>query len=113
MTDRQKQLIAAYLPNPRDPDLGEDEYYVEDTAGKVRKVMIREILPHGDYTTYGCYEVSTGRRIDAGWGSVWVGFYMHNLYDNKQDCRDHAHAFYDDWEELRRIQMKEATDDQS
>lgn len=107
MTERQQQLIAAYLPNPRDPELEDDEYYVLDTAGRVRKVYVRDILPHEDYTTYGCYEVSTGKRIDAGYGSGWIGFRKANMYDNKQDCKNMEHIGYDLWEELRELQAKE------
>ena len=107
MTDRQRQLIDAYLPNPRDPELEFDEYYVRDTAMKVRKVRIIDILPHEDYTTYGVVEVSTGNRIDAGYGSVWIGFRKASMYDNREDCRNLEHSMYDNWEELRRIQGEE------
>ena len=76
MTDRQRQLIDAYLPNPPDPTLGDEEFYVLDTADRVRRVQVREILPRGwEEVTYGVYEVSTGNRIDAGWGNPWVGFH--------------------------------------
>lgn len=107
MTDRQRQLISYYLPHPRDPELGFNEYYVRDIADRVRKVQVREILPHDNETTYGVYEVSSGRRIDAGYGSPWVGFRKYALYDNKEDCRDQSHLLYDGWEELRELQEKE------
>lgn len=109
MTDRQKQMIDAYLPSPPDPTLDFDEYYVLDKAGRVRKVRMRDILLHGDDTTYGVVEVSTGRRIDAGWDSEYIGFRMSALYDNKQDCRDQTHMMYDGWEYLRRLQREERT----
>ena len=107
MTDRQKQMIETYLPSPPDPELGFNEYYVLDKADRVRKVHMREILPNGDDTTYGVYEVSSGRRIDAGWDSEFIGFRMSALYDNKQDCRDQTHMMYDGWENLRRLQEEE------
>lgn len=107
MTDRQKQLIAAYLPHPRDPELGFNEYYVRDTADRIRKVEIREIFPCDDEIAYGVYEVSSGRRIDAGYGSPWVGFRKYALYDNKEDCKDQTHLLYNEWEELRKIQEEE------
>ena len=96
MTDRQRQLIEAYLPHERDMELGDFEYYVLDTNDRVRKVKIRAILPHGDYITYGVYEVSSGRRIDAGWGSENIGFRKANLYDNKEDCKQQAHLMFDE-----------------
>ena len=107
MTDRQQQLIEGYLPHPRDPELEWDQYYVLDTSDRVRKVEIREILPHDPYIEYGVYEVSTGRRVDPGWGSEWRGFRMGHLYDNKEDCRHREHDMYDDWEHLRKIQEEE------
>ena len=63
MTEYQRRQIAAYLPSPRDKTLNDFEYYVLDTADRVRKVYVRDILPHDEETTYGCYEVSTNRRI--------------------------------------------------
>ena len=107
MTDREKQLIAAYLPHPRDPELGFNEYYVRDTADRIRKVEIREINPCDDELSYVVYEVSSNRRIDAGYGSPWIGFRKHALYDNKEDCKTQAHLLYNGWEELRELQEKE------
>ena len=106
MTDRQKQMIESYLPHPKDETLKENEYYVLDTADRVRKVYIRSIFCHsGDREdTYDCYEVSTGRRIDAGWDDIWIGFRRGELYDNKQDCKDRTHSMYAYWEELRKVQ---------
>ena len=111
MTERQKQMIEAYIPHPRDATLGFNEYYVKDTAERIRKVFIRDILPHDFETTYGVYEVSSGRRIDAGWGNEFVGFPMRSLYDNKQDCKDDTHLIYNDWEALRKLQEEEANED--
>lgn len=110
MTDKEKKLIEAYIPHPRDPELGFDEYYVRDTADRIRKVYITDIWPHEDAETYGVREVSTGHRIDAGWGSEWIGFYKYVLYDNKEDCKNNSHLLYNDWEHLRELQQKEAPD---
>ena len=108
MTERQKQLIEYYLPNPRDPELGDDEYYVRDGAGRVRKVYLRDIWLHDESTEYGVYEVGTGRRIDAGYGNPFRGFRMGEIYDNREDCRNHEHDMFDGWEHLREIQSEEA-----
>lgn len=107
MTDEQLRKIRYYLPSPRDPELEEDEYYVEDTAGRIRKVYITDIYPYKEETTYAVREVSTGRRIDSGWGSEYVGFYKYQLYDNKPDCKNREHSIYNGWEELRRLQQRE------
>ena len=105
MTEREKQLIEYYLPNPRDPELKKNEYYVRDGAGRVRRVNIRDIWPHIDGAQeYGVYEVGTGRRIDAGYGDPFRGFRMGELYDNREDCRNHEHDMCDEWERLREIQ---------
>lgn len=37
ITDKQRQMIAGYLPHPRDPELDFDQYYVKDTSDRVRK----------------------------------------------------------------------------
>ena len=109
MTDKQRQMIADYLPHPRDPELAFGEYYVKDTADRVRKARITTILPGELFedNTYLVREVSTGKRIDAGYGDDWHGFTKAKLYDNKQDCKDETHYFYSDWEDLRELQMKE------
>lgn len=45
MTDRERQMIESYLPHPRDPQLGQDEYYVLDAAGRVQHVRLTDIFP--------------------------------------------------------------------
>lgn len=110
MTEEMIRKIKYYLPHPRDSELEEDEYYVEDTAGRIRKVYICSICPCKDDTTYVVREVSTGRRVDAGWGSEFVGFYKYQLYDNKPDCKNREHSIYNGWEELRRLQQREGAD---
>lgn len=107
LTDRQKQLIEAYLPTPPDPELEDDEYYVMGTDWRVHKVYVRDLLPHEDDTTYGVYEVGSNRRIDAGYGSEWIGFRKASMYDNRQDCKDMTHCMYNDWEHLRELQRQE------
>ena len=108
MTEREKQRIEYYLPNPKDKSLEFNEYFVLDTAQRCRRVYVAEILSHGvgDGVTYICREVSTGKIIDAGWGSRWRGFRMGELYDNAQDCKDRTHQMFDGWETLREIQKK-------
>ena len=108
MTDREKQMIEAYIPSPRDPDLAFDEYYVCDKADRVRKVRIVSFLPYGDEMTYGVVETSTGRKVDAGYDSCFVGFRNSQLYDNKDDCRHQTHLLYAGWEYLRKLQETEA-----
>lgn len=107
MTDRQRQMIEAYIPSQPDETLGFEEFYVRDTADRVRRVRVVDILPHEDRTTYGVVEVSTGRRIDAGWSSDFIGFERGKLYDNKDDCRNYTHDWFDGWEQLRKVQREE------
>lgn len=114
MTDRQKQLIAGYLPNPRDPELKMGEYYVLDMRDRPTKVRLVNIAPHGDDTVYqvvtpamrtvhGPYEVSGMSEL---FGGGW--YYKGSLYDNKQDCKDSVHSWCHYWEDLRELQRKEA-----
>lgn len=107
MTDREKMMIEAYIPSPPDETLGFEEFYVRDTADRVRRVHVVSILPHDDRLTYGVVEVGTGRRIDAGWSSDFIGFERGKLYDNKDDCRSYTHDWFDGWEQLRKIQREE------
>lgn len=114
MTDREKQMIEAYLPNPPDPTLGDQEFYFKHiTSGGVRiiRVFALDVLPHREGTEYGLYqEHGTNLRwIDSfGLGDPSRGARRHDLYDNKQDCKDDTHMMYDDWEYLREVQKKEA-----
>ena len=103
MTDRERELIAAYIPTPRDESLDDFEYYVKDRGGRIYKVYIADIYPHltDDETHYSVF-TDDGKRItdttDDG------NFPMRHLYDNKQDCKDETHNFYSGWERLREIQ---------
>lgn len=112
MTDRQRQMIAGYLPNPRDPDLDPDDYYVEDMRGRAVTVHIQNIA----YNKYGTtiYQVRTdsGRLVHGPWetepdlfGGGW--YTKANLYDNREDCIHSEHCSYDDWEDLRELQKQE------
>lgn len=104
MTERQKQMIEAYIPSPRDETLDISEYYIRDDNDKIQKVYISEINPGGLYenSVYGVRYSSNGNRFCGGLG--YGQTHMWDLYDNKDDCRDMTHAIYDGWEELRRIQ---------
>ena len=98
----REQMIEAYLPNPRDPELSEDEYYVRDRADRVRKVTIVNILPWDDATEYEVMEVSTWREVRSWRDGDFRGFRMGEMYDNRKDCKNMTHDHYDGWESLRR-----------
>ena len=78
-------------------------------TSRVIKVYPLDIFPVKDGTEYGIYTKRGGRlvRLDAGYGDPLKGVRMHDLYDNKQDCRDRAHNTCEEWQELREIQKKE------
>ena len=107
MTDREKELIAAYIPSPRDESLESFEYYVKDMNDRIQKVEITDIclLANGE-TVYLVVQAKTRKKI-KGWHR-YDGFTMGFLYDNKQDCRDGTHDCYSYWETLREIEQKEA-----
>lgn len=108
MTERQKQLIEAYIPSPRDESLGIFECFVEDSNGKIQRVEITDIMPSNDYDTiYLVVQVNTRKRV-KGW-LKYDGFSMGYLYDNKQDCKDCTHTSYSLWEDLRKLQENEVT----
>lgn len=112
MTDRERQMIETYLPHPRDPELEIGTYYYlqyTSSGERVIKVWPLDILPTKDGTEYGIYQQRGGQlqRIDAGYGDPLRGVHMHDLYDNKQDCRDQTHMCWDRWEELRKLQEAE------
>ena len=115
MTDRQKQMIAAYLPNPPDPELEFMEYYTKDSAGRIIKVRVVSFAQVEEGEICEIVRDIAGfktRRVLGGWGecSKFPGFYYKSqLYDNKQDCRDGTHPWYFEWEKLRRIQREEET----
>lgn len=107
MTDMTKRMIESYLPNPREPELNDTEYYYMRDDNKVFKVYISEMFSHEDQSLYGCRYSHNGQKVHTCY--FWDGIPMRQLYDNKQDCLDHSHLMYDNWEQLRTIQQKEST----
>ena len=112
MTDRERQMIEYYIPHPRDPELEDGEYYYlqyTSSGERVIKVVPLDVLPYDDGTEYGIYQKrgTQYRRIDAGYDDPLRGVRMHDLYDNRQDCRDQTHMSWDHWEELRRLQKSQ------
>lgn len=110
MTDRERQLIEAYIPSPPDPELEFGEYYLlyyGKNGERVRKVYATGIFPHEEGTEYDVYDCRTKARVDSGWNDRFRGWRMRDLYDNKTDCKDQSHYMYDAWEDLRKIQKKE------
>ena len=108
MTDREKELIEAYIPSPRDTTLGDFEYYAQDLNGRIQRVEITDIFPTADGgTLYRVVQTNSRHRV-KGWCD-YDAYAMSDLYDNKQDCKDETHLGYNYWERLREIQQKEAT----
>lgn len=105
MTEKQRKQIATYLPSPRDPELDRFDYYVMDRANRVQKVHIRDIIPHEDTTLY-CVYTDKGRQVKSWRDTNFGGFYFSELYDNKEDCRDQTHLWFDGWEELRELEAQ-------
>jgi len=113
MTDRERQLIEAYLPHPRDPELEFAEYYVLDAKEHVVKAHVCQIAALGtDEETAYQLRTENGRLIHGIHecapdilGGSW--YTKSSLYDNRQDCRDDTHLLYDNWERLRRLQEEE------
>jgi len=106
MTEREKQLINAYLPSPPDETLEFGEYYIfDDRDYKVKRVYVRDIGV-GDYgdTVYGLRFSHNNQMYHGGCG--YLTQHMYELYDNKEDCRNSTHLIYDDWERLRKIQRE-------
>lgn len=114
MTEKEKQMIEAYLPGEPDPELREGEYYyLQSTMGgdRVIRVFPLDILPHKDGTEYGIYQEKGGKLVwvDVGWGDRNRGVRFGYLYDNKDDCRNNTHYFLDEWETLRKAQREAET----
>ena len=108
--EHTRKMIEYYLPNPPDPDLGDNEYYwlQEGMSSRVIRVIALDIFPVRDGTEYGIYAKRGGRlvRLDAGYGDPFRGVRMHDLYDNKIDCRNREHSTCNEWEQLRKIQRE-------
>ena len=112
LTERERQMIEAYLPNPPDESLEWDEYYyLQATASGERVIKVRalQVFPYKDGTEYGIYQ-QRGEglvRVDTGYGDAFRGAHMYELYDNKADCREQTHLMFDGWEQLRKRQREE------
>ena len=112
MTERQKQMIDAYLPSPRDPDLEDDWYYVLDARDRPVKVRIFAIAFDREGNTIVQVCDKAGRFVHGPYetDSVSLGgswYHEGSLYDNKPDCKSSLHSWYHDWEALRKLQMEE------
>jgi hypothetical protein len=113
MTDRQRQMIEFYLPNPRDPELEPMEYYVEDMRGRAVKVHIQDIAANRDGVAIHQVRTDSGRLVHGPWETepdlIGGGWYtMANMYDNRLDCINSEHSMCNEWEQLRELQLKEA-----
>ncbi len=114
LDEHTRKMIEGYIPSPPDPELQPFEYYYLQSTMKgeqVIKVQILSIFP-GMPNMPPEYEIcqvrSDGlRRVDVGWGDHFRGAYMSQLYDNKQDCRDQTHLWYENWERLRELEKEE------
>lgn len=106
MTDRIKQMIEWYIPNPRDESLDRGEYYYKREDGKIFKVWISEICPTEYGIGYRCRYSHNCKLVHAfgEYGTIP----MRQLYDNKKDCADCSHLMFDNWEELRELQNGES-----
>ena len=83
MTEREKELIEAYIPSPRDTTLGDFQYYAQDLSGRIQKVEITDICPRANgETVYRVVQADTRKRV-KGWRD-YDGFAMSDLYDNIQ-----------------------------
>ena len=107
-------MIEEYLPNPPDPTLEDGEYYFkQSTMGgdRIIRVFALDVLPHEDGVEFGLYQRHGGqmRWVDGyGLGDRNRGARMGRLYDNREDCQNDTHWFFDGWEELRKVQREEA-----
>lgn len=93
-----------YILRDRDPELEDGEYYVKDTAGRVVKGRLVNILPCNtsycsEGVTYGLVNAK-GQHISAGTGSDFIGFTKSEMYDNRDDCREDAHIMFSRWEDF-------------
>ena len=116
MTDRQRQMIEAYIPSPPDPELEFGEYYMKDSAERVIRVRVVSVAYSMDDRDI-CEVRTVGAKQHAvlnafgEYGRYPGWYYRYALYDNRQDCRDDTHYIYDAWEDLRELQEKEGKKD--
>lgn len=114
MTDRERQMISAYIPSPSDPELGFMDYYMMDSADRVIRVHVVSLSYTKDVTIY---EVIRKRGMEYAGVFNAIGecesmpgwYYMRALYDNKEDCRNNTHMMYDGWERLRELEKEETS----
>lgn len=111
-----RRRIDAYIPHKPDTDLDDNQYYFRLwNSDRVIKVYPMDVLPIDmDTTEYLCYQ-------KVGFRLIWVdvncdgdrfrGANMGRLYDNKQDCKNMTHDWYDDWETLRKAQKEMEIDE--
>jgi len=112
MDERTRLMIETHIPGEPDASLGMDEYYyLQCTRGgeRVIRVQLMDILCQHDCTEYGVYQRHGGGwvRVDAGYGTPDRGVRMHDLYDNRDDCRAQTHMTCDNWKTLRAAQRAE------
>ena len=107
MNDMTELLIRQYLPHPPDPTLKQDEYFVMDHAGRIRRVMIYGWRRRGTSALFVAEvrlsktgEYFANRRHPDGC------FPMADLYDNYADCAALTHYGVNRWEWLREQQKE-------
>lgn len=111
LTDREKQMLRAYLPHRRDESLELGEYYWLDNSNRVQKVFIQNILPHDNYTLYSIRYSATGKNAHISDDWYDDGVAKSQLYDNKKDCRESTHRICDNWEYMRQRADEEGWDE--
>lgn len=75
MTDRERQMIEGYIPNPPDPELDPGfEYYMLDSADRVIKVKIVSLAAHDERDIYRVVR-ENGQGVYNASGMVGFGFY--------------------------------------
>lgn len=108
MTEREKQCIEVYIPSPRDPSLGDFEYFAKDVNDRIQRVEVTDIFPHGEENYYGVVQTNTRKRVKS-WRDYGT-FAMSDFYDNKEDCKNDTHPLCNYWEKLREIQQAEESE---
>ena len=94
--ERNPKCPAFTLLGAVDTTLERNEYYVEDVNGKVVKGWVTGLYLDMNGTVKHILRNGRG-RIDSGMDDMG-GFRKGNMYDNKEDCRNEIHLFYDNWE---------------
>ena len=100
-----RKKIEAYIPSPRDPELKFNEYYINDSGGRVQKGRVTDIIGlAGDEKPRYILRNNRG-RIKGPW--KYDSFLKAEMYDNAEDCKARTHGACDYWEQLRKIQESE------